>query len=62
MSLPGQCPLPDRKADDPKDCRTLGVDDTLPTALMRNFEKAIESGYREKEISALFEVLLPKSG
>ncbi len=43
-------------------CRTLGVDDTLPTALMRNFEKAIESGYREKEISALFEVLLPKSG
>jgi 3-hydroxyisobutyrate dehydrogenase-like beta-hydroxyacid dehydrogenase len=43
-------------------CRTLGVDDTLPTALMRNFEKAIESGYREKEISALFEVLLPKRG
>ena len=43
-------------------CRALGVDDTLPTALMRNFEKAIESGYREKEISAVFEVLLPKSG
>ena len=43
-------------------CRTLGVDDTLPTALMRNFEKAIESGYGEKDISALFEVLLPKSG
>ena len=43
-------------------CRTLGVDDTLPTALMRNLQKAIESGYGEKEISALFEVLLPKSG
>ena len=43
-------------------CRKLGVDDTLPTALMRNFEKAMESGYREKEISALFEALLPKSG
>jgi 3-hydroxyisobutyrate dehydrogenase-like beta-hydroxyacid dehydrogenase len=42
-------------------CRKLGVDDTLPTALMRNFEKAVESGYREQEISALFEVLLPKS-
>lgn len=42
--------------------RTLGVDETLPAALMRNFEKAIEAGYREKEISALFEVLLPKSG
>ena len=42
-------------------CRTLGVDDTLPTALMRNFEKAIDSGYGEKEISAVFEVLLPKS-
>ncbi len=42
--------------------RTLGVDDTLPTALMRNFERAIESGYGEKEISALFELLVPKSG
>ena len=40
-------------------CRALGVDDTLSTALMRNFEKAMEAGYREKEISALFEVLLP---
>ncbi len=43
-------------------CRRLGVDDTLPTALMRNFERAMESGYREKEISALFEVLLRESG
>jgi 3-hydroxyisobutyrate dehydrogenase-like beta-hydroxyacid dehydrogenase len=43
-------------------CRTLRVDDTLPTAVMRNFEKAMKSGYREKEISALFEVLLPKAG
>lgn len=41
-------------------CRTLGVDDTLPTALMRNFERAMVAGYREKEISALFELLLPK--
>ena len=39
-------------------CRRLGVDDTLPAALMRNFERGMESGYREKEISSLFEVLL----
>lgn len=41
-------------------CRTLGVDDTLPTALMNNFHKAIDAGYGDKEISAVFEVLLPK--
>jgi 3-hydroxyisobutyrate dehydrogenase-like beta-hydroxyacid dehydrogenase len=43
-------------------CRALGVDDTLPKALMENFEKAIDSGYGKKEISALFEILLPRSG
>jgi len=41
-------------------CRSLGVDDTLPTALMHNFDKAINSGYGDKELSAIFEVLLPQ--
>lgn len=43
-------------------CRTLGVDDTLPTALMNNFQKAIDHGFGDKEITAVFEVLLPRSG
>jgi hypothetical protein len=34
----------------------------LPTALMQNFEKAISAGYGDSEISAIFEVLLPKTG
>ncbi len=42
-------------------CRTLGVDDTLPAALMHNFQKATNSDYGDKEISAMFEVLLPKA-
>jgi len=41
-------------------CRTLNVDDTLPTALMQNFDKAISAGYGDKELSAIFEVLLPQ--
>ena len=40
-------------------CRSLGVDDTLPTALMDNFNRAVDAGYGNKEISAIFEVLLP---
>lgn len=43
-------------------CRELGVDDRLPKALMDNFETAIRAGYGKKEISALFEVLLPRNG
>lgn len=39
-------------------CRSLGVDDTLPTALMDNFDKAIDQGYGNQEISAIFEMLL----
>ena len=42
-------------------CRALKVDDTLPTALMENFQKAITGGYGDKEISAIFEVLLPQN-
>jgi 3-hydroxyisobutyrate dehydrogenase-like beta-hydroxyacid dehydrogenase len=42
-------------------CRALNVDDTLPAALMHNFEKAISRGYGDREVSAIFEVLLPKS-
>ena len=44
-----------------KFCRALEVDDTLPTALMKNFEKAITAGYGDKEITAIFEVLLPNN-
>ena len=41
-------------------CRSLEVDDTLPTALMNNFNKAVNEGYGDKEISAMFEMMLPK--
>lgn len=40
-------------------CRSLDVDDTLPAALMDNFDKAIAAGYGNKEITAIVEVLLP---
>lgn len=39
-------------------CRALDVDDTLPSALMDNFDKAIAAGHGDKEISAIFESLL----
>ena len=42
-------------------CRALEVDDTLPAALMQNFEKAKSEGYGNSEITAIFEVLLPKN-
>ncbi len=41
-------------------CRQLGVDDTLPAAVMSNLRKAVDAGYGDKELSAVFEVLLPK--
>jgi len=42
-------------------CRDLGVDDTLPAALMQNLSKAINAGYADQEMTAVFEVLLPDS-
>jgi 3-hydroxyisobutyrate dehydrogenase-like beta-hydroxyacid dehydrogenase len=39
-------------------CRDLGVDDSLPSAMMDNFARASAAGYGEQEISALFEVLI----
>lgn len=39
-------------------CREAGVDDTLPEAVLRNFRHAIDAGYGEQEIAALFEVLI----
>jgi 3-hydroxyisobutyrate dehydrogenase-like beta-hydroxyacid dehydrogenase len=39
-------------------CREVGVDETLPTAMMENFQHAIDAGYGEQEIAALFEVLI----
>ena len=43
-------------------CRSLGVDDTLPAAIMQNFEKARAHGYGDREITSIFEVLLPGGG
>ena len=43
-------------------CQSLGVDDSLPATLMNIFHKAIDAGYGDKEITAVFEVLLPESG
>jgi len=39
-------------------CKAAGIDDRLLVAVMRNLERAIEAGYGEKEISAVFEVLI----
>ena len=41
-------------------CRFLDVDDTLPAALMANFDKAMTAGYVDREISSVFEVLIPQ--
>ena len=43
-------------------CRDVGVNDALPAAMMSNFERAIEAGHGEREISALFEVLIGDKG
>ena len=40
-------------------CRSLDVDDTLPSALVQNFAKAQTAGFGDKEITSIFEVLLP---
>ena len=40
-------------------CRDLQVDDTLPAALMQNMDKAINAGYADQEMTAVFEILLP---
>ena len=41
-------------------CRESGVDSGLPLAMMQNFERAIENGHGARELSALFETLIPK--
>ncbi len=43
-------------------CRDVGVNDALPAAMMSNFERAIAAGHGEREISALFEVLIGDMG
>jgi 3-hydroxyisobutyrate dehydrogenase-like beta-hydroxyacid dehydrogenase len=43
-------------------CRSLDVDDTLPAALMKNFENAQNEGFGDSGITAIFEALLPKTG
>jgi hypothetical protein len=49
------------------DCHThllnielVGLDDALPAAVMRYLEQAIAAGREQQELSAVFEVLLPK--
>lgn len=39
-------------------CRELGVDDTLAVAFTTVLQKAIDAGFQDKEILAVFEVLL----
>ncbi len=43
-------------------CRDVGVNDALPAAMMSNFERAIAAGHGEREMSALFEVLIGDKG
>jgi 3-hydroxyisobutyrate dehydrogenase-like beta-hydroxyacid dehydrogenase len=40
-------------------CRETGVNDTLPAAMMSNFERARAAGYGDKDLAALFETLIP---
>jgi 3-hydroxyisobutyrate dehydrogenase-like beta-hydroxyacid dehydrogenase len=42
-------------------CRDLGVGEALPAAVMGNFERAIDAGYGQQDIPALFEVLMNES-
>ena len=42
-------------------CRSLGVDDTLPAALMAMLRKGIDEGYASEEILAVFKTLIPKN-
>ncbi len=43
-------------------CRDVGVNDALPAAMMSNFERAIAASHGEREMSALFEVLIGDKG
>ncbi|MDH3669417.1 MAG: NAD(P)-binding domain-containing protein [Paracoccaceae bacterium] len=43
-------------------CREAGVDDSLPAAIKRNFDCALAAGYGDKEMSAVFEILIDGVG
>ena len=43
-------------------CRSRSVGDALPAAIMENINKAMSAGHGDKEITAVFEVLLPGGG
>ena len=43
-------------------CTEAGVDDRLPATMMHTFERAIAAGHGDKELSALFEVLIDDDG
>ena len=42
-------------------CHETGVDSSLPSAMMHNFDRAIEDGHGGQELTALFESLIPKN-
>lgn len=42
-------------------CHETGVDSSLPSAMMHNFDRAIEKGHGGQQITALFEALIPKN-
>jgi 3-hydroxyisobutyrate dehydrogenase-like beta-hydroxyacid dehydrogenase len=39
-------------------CRERGVDDTLPTAVMKNFRRAHAAGYGDSDLAAVFETMI----
>jgi 3-hydroxyisobutyrate dehydrogenase-like beta-hydroxyacid dehydrogenase len=43
-------------------CREAGVDDALPAAIKRYFDRALAAGYGGKEMTAVFEVLIDNAG
>jgi hypothetical protein len=41
-------------------CHEIGVDSSLPSVMMHNFDRAIEEGHGGQQITALFEALISK--
>jgi 3-hydroxyisobutyrate dehydrogenase-like beta-hydroxyacid dehydrogenase len=39
-------------------CREKGVDDALPTAVMKNFRRARAAGYGDSDLAAVFETMI----
>ena len=43
-------------------CQEMGIDDALPAAIKHNFDRALAAGYGDKELTAVFEVLIGAKG